>query len=757
MNLTSPSRQPVRHRSLKYNMPAKQVYGKRPVAKPSTSYAKFISPSKDAAAMKKGEEEAPKRRAGNVAKNESVNREANEEVDVGDLAGDLEGLRIEDGGALAEMDPEQLIRRAKSIGKTAAGAKQKTARKPSAQKKSNTINTSKSTQSKEDDESIALANQCQALDISKQDEVCTRTPQERRQSPRKPTKTRAKPSSSIEYAPEQEQVAKLKQQPKRQTAPETPKHGQKLKAVIIPAPRLMPKRLTPNPTSTTTPEDPYTSYVAPLLSLQSYGRSLMTFKEWSTSLEPHFTVSKIAEASFSEVYRLSAMNTACRSMKESVLKLVPLKSAPNAPLRSLSRPVRNTDVQAQMDKEAREEEDSWKSQVEDVYSEVKLLQNLNYIPGFTNFRELTVLQGRPSRGFIDAWKFWNKGRPRGKKSQFPDPSKKASYDDTQLWAVIEMQDAGSDVEKVMDKGGLSTVWEIWDVFWGVCLSVAKAEEACRFEHRDLHLENICIRSSRTDSEQDLLNPIIKDPLGRKLGFTGLETTVIDYTLSRADVSSSVSRRSSSMTDASSFSLSSPCIASTPLEVAFLDLNKDMSLFEGDASEEYQYEIYRYMRGAVFYNNPLQFEDPRENEADQIRRSPRKTAQHIRFNDPEPSSSQVPPSDTYCDPPSDLWRSFHPKTNLVWAHFILYKLLEHLESNEPSNLSSTQIMRNVEASNEDKSKIARKAMKLYKVLERVAELLEPSALAKKDSLGSMKELAVLAMEERWLKVGDVAGA
>ncbi|KAF2439084.1 hypothetical protein P171DRAFT_436441 [Karstenula rhodostoma CBS 690.94] len=204
-----------------------------------------------------------------------------------------------------------------------------------------------------------------------------------------------------------------------------------------------------------------------------------------------------------------------------------------------------------------------------------------------------------------------------------------------------------------------------------------------------------------------------------------------------------------MTDASSFSQSSPCTPSTTLGVAFLDLDKDMSLFAGDASEEYQYEIYRYMRGAVCYNDPLRFEHPQESEADQPRRSPRKTAQHIRFDDPDPSTRRIPPA--------EIWRSFHPKTNLVWAHFILYKLLEHLEGNEPSNLSSTQIMRNVEASSEEKTQVARKAMKLYKVLERVAELLEPSALGKKDSVGSMKELAVLAMEERWLRVGDVAGA
>jgi serine/threonine-protein kinase haspin len=722
-------------------MPPKQVYGKRTAAKPSTSYAKFISPRKDAAEATTGQEEAPKGRAEKPAKREAVARIVKEEPDVGGLVGVLDGLRIDDRGA---KDPEQPIQRSQNTREIAETTRHKPTGKSWKKKKTRTREPNEPTQPKDEAEPVALSEQFHALDISKNDEIRANVPHERKQSPRRSKKTASKSVSkeSIEDATNQDRAAKSKQQAEQQTAPETPKHARRLKAVVIPKPSLMPQLPTP--------EDPYASYVSSLLSLQSYGRSIMTFKEWSASLEPHFTVSKIAEASFSEVYRLSASDTACSSMKESVLKLVPLRSAPNAPLRKSARSGRNTDAQAQTEKEAREEEESWKSQVEDVHSEVKLLQNLNHIPGFTNFRELTVLQGRPSKGFIDAWKSWNKSRPKDKKSWWPDPSKKASYDDVQLWAVIEMQDAGTDVEKVMRKGGLSTVWEIWDIFWGVCLSVAKAEEACRFEHRDLHLENICIRSSRTESEEDLVNPVIKDPLGRRLGFTGLETTVIDYTLSRADVSSSASRRSSLATDASSLSQSSPCTPSTAPEVAFLDLNKDMSLFAGDASEEYQYEIYRYMRGAVLYDDPLQFEDPIESQVDQPRRSPRKMPQHIRFDESEQATPHTAPL-------ADIWRSFHPKTNLVWAHFLLYKLLEHLDGNEPSNLSSTQIMRNVEASSEEKSKIVKKTKKMYKVLERVAELLDPGALAKKDGLGSMKELALLAMEERWLRVGDVAGA
>jgi serine/threonine-protein kinase haspin len=43
-----------------------------------------------------------------------------------------------------------------------------------------------------------------------------------------------------------------------------------------------------------------------------------------------------------------------------------------------------------------------------------------------------------------------------------------------------------------------------------------------------------------------------------------------------------------------------------------------------------------------------------------------------------------------------------------------------------------------------------------VLVRVSELLCPVALGRGDGLGSVKELVLLALEERWLGVKDVSG-
>lgn len=710
-------------------MTAKQVYGKRGATNATTAYAKFISPDKDP----NGDERKGKHAAKLTKSTKPTKPEKQDVVVIEDHS---DQARIPEDAVGAPRIPEKKKRRARKDADPTCNVVEIVDELDDLTRKLDVVTIGEE-QNKQKSETI------------------------KKRGPQKTADTKSKPSKS--HTVLNKQTTGPLEHSEQQSKQPPPPPVRKLKAVKIPK-RTPPSSMSPAPAPTLPPQstDPYTAYVSPLLSL-SYERRIVAFEDWALALKPHFDVTKIAEASFSEVYRLKATSSAASSANESVLKLMALRMAPNAPLLAepQTRNSKSRDGRVQ-DMKAREEEEQWKSQVTDVLSEVKLLRNLNHIPGFTNFRELTVLQGRPSTSFVQAWKAWNKSRPKDKKSEFPDPSKKTSYDDRQLWAVIEMEDAGTDCEKVMEAGGLSTVWEVWDVFWGVCLSVAKAEEACNFEHRDLHLENICIQTSRSQVDDDLTLPFVKDPLRRKLGFTGLETTVIDYTLSRADILSPSSRRVS----LSSIFSSEPssfleCSPSTPptREVAYLDLNKDAGLFTGDAEEEYQYEIYRYMRGAALYGDPLNCAPTESSQPSTPRRSPGKPAQHLKFDDVASTPRRSPRksiTNRRCDDRSDIWKQFHPKTNLVWAHFILYKLLEHLKGGEPKNLSSKQIMRNVEARIEDAEKVARKAKRMYARLEMVAGLLEPGVLAEKESLGSMKELVVLALEERWLRIEDVAG-
>lgn len=176
----------------------------------------------------------------------------------------------------------------------------------------------------------------------------------------------------------------------------------------------------------TQPSNAYTKYTSSLLKLSS--RPLAPFDTWSAQLSTHFAVAKIAEASFGEVYRMSLLQphlTLGRS-DESVLKIIALKAPPSS--------------RKKMSKVAKKRMEMM-SDPEDVASEVRLMQRMTTIPGYTMFRDCCVLQGRPGESFVSAWRDWNEAqKAKGKEaSVFPDPGKKPSYNENQLWAVIEMQ------------------------------------------------------------------------------------------------------------------------------------------------------------------------------------------------------------------------------------------------------------------------------------------------------------------------------
>lgn len=419
----------------------------------------------------------------------------------------------------------------------------------------------------------------------------------------------------------------------------------------------------------------YSEHCSLLLPLSSH--SLTAFSEWSAQLANHFEIAKIAEASFGEVYRLSLLRPlpGLSSDDESVLKIIALQPPPaTLPKDRRKRKTAKRKIDAM-------------SKPEDVASEVRLLQRMSTIPGFTNFRDVRILQGRPPIPFVNAFHAYNDGqKAKGKDSScFPDPGKKTSYTEDQLWAVVEMQDAGTDLERLIESGKATTMPAVWDIFWEVALSLGKGEEGARFEHRDLHLGNICVRSSPSR------DPAMLD-VKKKLGFTGFETTIIDYTISRASMDTE----------------------DPDGDIAYMDLSKDSSLFEGEATSEYQYEIYRMMRSMMCLDNPLADIEKRAAEAESSGRT---------------------------------WKGYHPQTNLVWLHFVLHKLLEQVEwpsvSKEPSRTKQVQKAR------------WKRENDLEHVLLKVQSLLDPAELPA-SGLGSAGDLVALALGEGWLDVEDVVG-
>ena len=431
------------------------------------------------------------------------------------------------------------------------------------------------------------------------------------------------------------------------------------------------------------PSDRLTQHCAQLLDLSSH--PLTSFHDWSIQLSTHFTLIKIAEASFGEVYRLSLRqpDPDFASNDESVFKVIAIRP----PSSTLAKGSAKQRTAATKRAEAM-------SKPDDIANEVKLLQRMSSIPGFTNFRDIRVVQGRPPKEFVQAFKSYNDRQKAEKKelSVFPDPGKKTSYNDDQLWAVIEMQDAGTDLEQCVESGAMTSIWSVWDVFWQVVISLAKGEEGAEFEHRDLHLGNICVQNAA-------VTPTVN--VRKKLKFTSLDTTIIDYTISRCLSEASTSSNGG-------------------FEVAFHDLSTDSALFEGSSSEEYQYDIYRYMRGAFLLSQPM--------------------------------------ADFSLVPTRDLagaalaggmsWRQFNPVTNLVWLHFVLYKLLEQVHWPSTSKAPAKRL--------KAQHAMWKRANDLEHKLLGVQILLDPEDGLCKNELRSASDLIGLALSEAWLDESDVAG-
>ena len=260
---------------------------------------------------------------------------------------------------------------------------------------------------------------------------------------------------------------------------------------------------------------------------------------WNNLIPQGAEVEKIAEASFAEVYRVSIEG------QSSILKLMQLK-VPSDLLSSTS----NSAIE-----------------VDTVVSEVRLMNALTEYPGFVTFKEAHLVRGRPCNAIIKAYTSCMKWSPTNGTSSFPNP---AFFPSNALFLVIELGDAGT----VLDEIPLQNICQVWDVFLGTVVSLAFAEtqlqfEVCthtplckleidKFQHRDLHENNICL-SLEDAGAAERLNSC------QRYGFSAYKVTIIDYGLSRATLQNG--------------------------DNVFNDLESDLGIFHGSQGHT-QFDTYR---------------------------------------------------------------------------------------------------------------------------------------------------------------------
>ncbi|KAF7545633.1 hypothetical protein G7Z17_g9026 [Cylindrodendrum hubeiense] len=327
----------------------------------------------------------------------------------------------------------------------------------------------------------------------------------------------------------------------------------------------------------------------PVLGEEQFGTSLRILT-WDDVCPPGDGIDKIAEASFAEVYRVT------NDRGTSIIKVIrlpsPIKPQTKAQVRS-----------GLVDEEPHSEED--------VQGELRISEWLADIPGFVVYKERYVVQGKTTVELLETHQKFQKKMKRQDpdRAQFyPSPSR---YLDETRFLVVELGDAG----KALEDWKLDSEAQLWDIFFLEAIALARAEDTAMFEHRDLHEGNLCIKQRRPPQE---MGPKSKGVFG----FSGLDITILDYGLSRAE--------DLSIDEAA--------------PVAF-DLEKDLSLFTSTHAP--QCKVYRQMRSFML-------------------RADRKCL---------PPEAHDTPYAKGIDG-SLSWDAFAPYTNVLWLAYLYEYLMGH---------------------------------------------------------------------------------
>lgn len=316
--------------------------------------------------------------------------------------------------------------------------------------------------------------------------------------------------------------------------------------------------------------------------------------------------------------------------------------------------------------------------IEDILQELSISKLVTGLDGFVNIIDVAVVKGKYPAYLLSQWdKFSSRNKSENVR---PD-----LFTESQLYCIIVQSDAGMDLKRYE----LESWTDAESIFWQTVTALAQAEERSQFEHRDLHWGNILItdNSKKEARQEDILQKLASDEPGAlRTPLTSsspqnnsslvnetrnwlkarstLKITLIDYTLSRTN---------------------------SPEGVTLHTRMDHPEFYRGKG--DYQFEIYRYMRSYIMAHNTLassamprsasvsssagcaESESPiNPDYSANIYLSP-------HTNTGSSSTISTPNTATLAtfrdaDEVGVDWSSFCPRTNVLWLHYLVDKLLNH---------------------------------------------------------------------------------
>ncbi|KAL8199031.1 UNVERIFIED_CONTAM: hypothetical protein K2H54_032339 [Gekko kuhli] len=177
----------------------------------------------------------------------------------------------------------------------------------------------------------------------------------------------------------------------------------------------------------------------------------------------------------------------------------------------------------------------------------------NQTSGFISLYSAHCVQGAYPERLLKTWDEYN--RLRASENDRPD-----FFGDQQLFMVLEFEFGGADLENMRNRQ-LNSVMVAKSILHQVTASLAVAEEALQFEHRDLHWGNVLVKRTTLKERSFKLRGE-----SRTLPTQGVLVNIIDYTFSRLEKDGLT---------------------------VYCDLSTDEEVFQGRG--DYQFDIYRQMR------------------------------------------------------------------------------------------------------------------------------------------------------------------
>jgi len=167
-----------------------------------------------------------------------------------------------------------------------------------------------------------------------------------------------------------------------------------------------------------------------------------------------------------------------------------------------------------------------------------------------------VFQGKYPSPLLDLWDKFDEAKTS--ENDRPD-----FFSSDQRYIALEYGNGGKDLEKYVFKNPTQAL-SIWQQ---LVHTLAVAEQALNFEHRDLHWGNVLVKETKTSKVQFHLNGDVYEVFTE-----GVTSNIIDFSLSRLTVGGST---------------------------IFSDKTSDPTLFTAKGKDkpggDYQFDIYRMMR------------------------------------------------------------------------------------------------------------------------------------------------------------------